>query len=228
MFSKTTWVDEVTPTSAANMQRFEQGIWLAEAPLVNAVPTSSNGYAGLGEAPVDGNKIALKVTTGGMTVVWQFIYVASEPGTHKWYFTGGAPITAEIANGGNGYPAGLNGAYGDLAAVFPATAIAFPVLGDYVLSYGSFNYFSNIANANPLGYMSPSIGGAAAVDQDAVTAGPGFTVPAGQQHMHNDARTVRKNDVAGNAALVMKFKYLNAPPVLCDNRWLSMLPVRIG
>lgn len=215
-YTKNVWTQGALPAvDATVLIGWENGIYLASAPLVTSLPGS----------PVDGQEVNyLADATNG--VVWHLVYRAA---SGKWLMSGGPQLHSEIANGGNGYLAALNNAYGDLGSPSsPGPSIVVPLAGDYYLSYGFFCYFSNISNANPVGYASPQIGATAATDQDSVQAAPGFTVPAGQQHMHNEARTIKKVGLAAGSTIMLKFKYQNAPPVLTDNRWLDLIPIKVG
>src|SRR5207253_7928448 len=138
-YGKTSWIEDVTQTSPANFNNMENGIFLANAPLVSSLPVS----------PVHGQEIAyIADATAG--TIWNLIYNSV---TGKWHYKGGAPLYAEVANGGNGVNVG---AYADLGT--PGPALTFPFAGDYVVSYGFFAYFSNMGNANPVARMAPRIG----------------------------------------------------------------------
>lgn len=211
-YTKTSWIEDVTKTDPTNLANMENGIYLASAPIVTSLPGS----------PVNGQEVNyLADATNGVT--WHLVYVGS---LGKWVCTGGTPLHAEIANGGNGTGGLAANTYGDPAA--PGPSLVAPLAGDYLLTFGFYCYFSNIGNANPVGMMSPQIGATAAIDQDCVIAAPGFTVPAGQQHMHNEARTIKKTGVAAGTTILMKHKWQNASPVLVDNRFFDLMPVKVG
>lgn len=208
-YAKTGWVEEITPTSAANLNNMEGGIYLASAPIVTSLPAS----------PVDGQECNyLADATNGN--VWHLVYRAT---SGKWHMTGGAPLYAEVANGGNGIP---STSYGDLGTSGPS--LVAPLAGDYLVEYGFEGYFSNIGNANPRGVGAPQVAGAGPFDQNAIFMGPGFAVPAGQQHNQHAARGRKFTAVAAGSGISMKYRYENQSPVLLDNRWLKLTPIVVG
>jgi hypothetical protein len=211
-YTKNAWTQGALPAvDATVLNGYETGIYLASAPIVTSLPVS----------PVDGQECCLLAdATAG--VVWDMVYRSA---SGKWHFKGGPPLYAEIANGGEGIGGLASGVYGSPATVGPS--LSFPVAGDYVVAYGFFAYFSNMSNANPVARMAPRVGNAGPDDQDSVVAAPGFTVPAGQQHMHSNARS-RKMTVAVATSIVMRYLWTGQGAPLVDNRWVSVLPVRLG
>lgn len=209
-YTQTTWVDGGPPAvSASQLQRMESGIYLSSAPVVTSLPTT----------PVDGQECNyIADATNG--VIWHLVYRSA---TGKWHMTGGPAMYAEVANGGNGVP---STAYGDLGTAGPSLVL--PLAGTYVLEYGYMGYFSNQSNANARAVGSPLVGGAGPFDQNAIFMGPGFAIPAGQQHNQHAARGKLFTGITAGSTAAMKFRYENQSPALVDNRWLKATPVMVG
>ncbi len=91
-------------------------------------PVSATYGTALPGSPVDGAEHILVDSTTAPTYQWRFRYNASNAGSYKWEFIGGAPITSSNASGG-GF---TNGGY---AVMSPAVTATPPRAGVYDCRY---------------------------------------------------------------------------------------------
>jgi hypothetical protein len=217
-YTKQTWVEDVTPTSAANMQRFEQGIWIAEAPLVTALPSAANGWNGLGEAPVDGSKIAYLVRDGSNNplAIWEFIYVAAETGAFKWYFKGGSALLNE------GNPNTDQTTATTWIAQAGTASITVPLAGDYDVRHGHWHWHT-------------ATGGV--IYQDAVAANNTRAAGSVGQALHQTGvgsgeqySVTSERRIAGVAAgaVINLQTWISAATGKIRNNWMRVQPYRVG
>lgn len=212
-YVQTPWKPKGDPAalvvSSARLNNAEAGIYLASAPIVTSLPAT----------PVDGQECNyLADATNG--VVWHLVYRSA---TGKWHMTGGPPLYGEVANGGNGIP---STAYGDPGTAGPSVVL--PLAGTYLLEYGYGGYFSNQSTSNPRAVVSPMVGGNGPFDQNAAIMGPGFAIPAGQQHNQHAARGKLFTGITAGSTAILKYRYEQQSPVLVDNRWIKATPVMVG
>lgn len=204
------FADRALPAlTGARATAMDTGIYLASAPVVTTLPAT----------PVDGQECNyLADATNG--VVWHLVYRSA---TGKWHMTGGPPLYGEVANGGNGIP---STAYGDPGTAGPSVVL--PLAGTYLLEYGYGGYFSNQSTSNPRAVVSPMVGGNGPFDQNAAIMGPGFAIPAGQQHNQHAARGKLFTGITAGSTAILKYRYEQQSPVLVDNRWIKATPVMVG
>jgi hypothetical protein len=221
-YVKTTWVNEITPTSPANMNHLEAGIEGASAPVVTTLPAAGNGWAPFAAEPATGQEIILRVNDGGGNVaaLWPLMYVAGA--THPWYAVGGLPMHAQTVDT-TAFAVNFtaNGAYQDSPGT-AAPSLSLPVSGDYFIEHGHASY-----NDASTGYAGQSfaIGGTPAVDGDwAIVQSPSGTI----QVQASASVRRRKNDLAAAALVKLQLKGPNGSAVHWRNPWLSILPVRVG
>jgi hypothetical protein len=135
--------------------------------------------------------------------------------TGKWEFNGGAPLYEEVAASAS--TASLT--YAALAGS-AGPAIALPLAGDYMVSQGAQIYD---ATATAQVFMSYDIGGTGAVDADAVRHIEGS---GGNTNLEALSRMRRK---AALTAVTLTSKYrVTAGTGSFENRWMSVLPIRVG
>lgn len=200
VYTKTGWVDDVTPVSAQNLNNMESGVYLASAPIVTTLPAT----------PVDGQECNLLAdATNG--IVWHLVYRAAEPGPYKWYFTGGAPMQA-VVDADESFAAT---AYSDLATVGPSLVL--PYAGDYMIEF-SVNIYVNAAAAGGMNVSGPGVAPA----DDANCLFTSFN-GVGQQTSHKARR--RTFTSPGT----VKAQY-HTNGLTCNFRWRELFarPVRIG
>lgn len=196
-------------------------------PLVTALPAN----------PSDGDRCYLLVdqagASAGKSVVWTCRYRALNPdgtvnaNTLKWDVLEGEALYDELYVD-EGYGAGLNGAYGDLATVGPSITTPAGITVDGILEYGAYSYFSNVA-ANVQAFIAPAVGATAAQDADALVMGFGAALAAGQQG-YLEPRVERFKAGIPPASLIrLKYKYTGGgAPVLTGKRRLALRPRRVG
>lgn len=214
-FAKTTFVQGSTPAAdATELNRFGDGIVEAQrAAFVTALPTTGPG----GGALADGQECYFKPdptnATGNGGVAWHLKYEAT---SGKWYYIGGPPMIAEVAA-----EEGLtNTAYAALATAGPT--ITTPLAGDYQVTIGAAMYAGSSSNAYV--YMSFAVGATAASDSDAIemrgtAAGNVPQAPASRRRL--------KAGLAAGAALAARYR-ASTGAVGAKNRWMTLLPVRVG
>lgn len=173
--------------------------------IVSALPGS----------PFDGQEIyyqnAAMATAG---VVWHFRY-RSGGGTYKWEFLGGPALYSEVAVTEN-----INSAsYVALTTAGPSVAL--PLGGDFDVSIG-FRPDSVTATSNV--FMSYDIGATSAVDADALSS---YQAASAQPIANNTMRTRRKTGLTA-VTLTAKYKSTTASSTAITNRWMSVLPIRVG
>jgi hypothetical protein len=168
--------------------------------------------AALPGSPVDGEEctIIADATNG---VAWRFKYRAASAAASKWEFVGGAPLSHEV-------PASetrATASYGGLTTVGPSLTV--PLAGDYLISIGA-NIESSLT-AGWRGRMTFSGTDAYSVwssgyGNPSASPGDGASV----------ARTARTTLAA--QSIVCQYKSDAGNAVAFANRWMTILPVRVG
>jgi hypothetical protein len=111
-YTQTSWVEDVTKTSPANLGNMETGIFLASAPIVTSLPAS----------PVDGQECNyLADATAG--VIWHLVYRSA---SGKWLFTGGSEMVGRYQS-----QQGLTTAATQIAGL----GLIAPLAGDYDITF---------------------------------------------------------------------------------------------
>lgn len=204
-YTPTNWVDGSTPLNRANMMRIENELALLDgytAPV--PPPTYSASPPG---SPVDGQLWFLPLAAGS---TWQFRYNASAP-TNKWEFVGGAPLIT-VDNTSRVTVVGWTW-FGEGAITTPRSGL----------------YVSHVV----VGRISPGTAPAGTV----FAAGAGINTTSGPNW---NAQTQLMSGVvaagvastgtiiltAGDVAVI--FAYGSAAGLACDNRTLSLLPIRVS
>lgn len=222
-FIKTTWNDRTVPRmNAAQLNRMEQGIadahgGLAAIPLVTVLPTAANS--------VDGQMVDF-LADAASGVVWRLRYRAASPSIYKWEFVGGPPLGNEQDASDN--TTTLTAGYAPGPTPGPAVTALLP--GEYYVDLGTDMYWNTttvgaVADAR----MSFAIATTAALDADAVRA---YHDTHAASHLATLSRRRKKTITAAQIAAggVVAARYRNASntSVAILNRWLSILPIRVG
>lgn len=159
---------------------------------------------------------------GANGVVWHLAYRANAPSSPKWVYLGGPPLFAHVPD----FESRTSATYGDLATVGPS--ITLPLAGDYDFEYGATTY----SNPNTAGMwaarMSLSIGGAAAVDADAMWLEHEGTDAASEMISVAETTRRRKTGLAASDAVVAKYASDGVADRYWFERWLAVRPVRVG
>jgi hypothetical protein len=205
-FTKTTWVQGSAPAAnATELHRMESGIYLANAPLVSALPGS----------PVDGQE-CYYVADATNGVVWHLVYRAADASSYKWQFIGGPPLYAVVDTS----QTTNSNAYTALTTAGPS--ITLPLAGDYMIEIATFA--QNTTAAAYATVMSYDLGGTAATDADACQ-----NVSSGQFDGANVTSVRRKTSLAAATAVVAKYRTNLAAAVgAWANRTMKATPVRVG
>lgn len=174
--------------------------------LVTALPAS----------PSDGQEVYfLADATNG--VEWHFRYRAASAASSKWEFIGGPPLFAEVTAVENIAVA----TYSNLTTVGPSITIP-AFAGDFIVEIGA--RIDVVHTAAAFGRMSYAIGATAAVDADAVEQTNTLTQ---FERMQSNGTRARKKTLAASTALVAKYAS-SAGNSNFANRWMSVVPVRVG
>lgn len=153
------------------------------------------------------------------TIQWAFVFSEA---AGAWVWLGGSPLYDEVQASGTRAGSG-SPVYGDLTAAGgggTGPAVTVPFAGLYVIEFGAL--VNAGVNNSPI-FMSPSIGGVAAVDADSLRSGTTYSVSM----MRRLTKTV------GTAGAVIQMKYKNTgtgadPDGSFSQRWLSVRPLSIS
>lgn len=197
-YVKTTWVEDVTPTNAANLTNLETGVFLASAPLVTTLPSP----------PVDGQECNyLADATNG--VIWHFVYRSA---SGKWHFTGGGALYSNVDS--NSVPNGS--AWGN----YGGPSIVVPLPGDYEVTIGGRSINDLGAGGNNI-IQSYTVGGSTPLSPD----GNDLYTPTAQAAIQQ-SNTRIKTAVAG--ATIAERVSTNAGNAGISARFLRVTPRRVG
>jgi len=151
-------------------------------------------------------------------VYWRLMYVPTQPAGKRWVYIGGNPLSDEILT----QQTRANVAYGDLTTAGPQVTV--PLAGDYELHAGALGFIS--ATGNSILAASLKLGAAAASDNDVVSwQGTAGITPATAQG-NAGAAQIRRT-LAASDVVKMQYK-ASAGTGAWLNRWLKVLPVRVG
>lgn len=173
----------------------------------------------LPSSPFDGQEVyyVADATNG---VIWHLKYRAAAPGSYKWEFVGGAPLTHEVATA----ETTSSTSFADLATVGPTITV--PLAGDYLFTGAAKVEVSSASNNSYLAALK--IGAGAIADDDAFvdfTNDNGLTAPRGSMQ----ARTIRRNGIAAATVCKMQFRTTNGAAVpTFRRRSLAVTPIRVG
>ena len=182
--------------------------WASGIPLVTSLPTS----------PIDGQEIYyLADATNG--VIWHLRYRATSSSAYKWEFIGGPPMHTSVAAG-----AGVaSGTYADVGGGVPALTL--PALaGDYVVRFGML---MASATATTFDFKAAvKFGAAIAVDADSVS----WSSPVASAVLEaaNIMREFVKTGLAASIVLKHQYKDTSVGQAVFYDRFISVLPVRVG
>lgn len=146
-----------------------------------------------------------KYSTGSR--LWTFTWDGSD-----WWFTGGPALFAEVTASETTNSASYT------ALSTPGPTITVPFDGDYLVSIGARPYSDS---ANQGGIMSYDIEGTGASGNDSI----GFTMGSGVS-TGNIMRPREKALLAGDT-LVAKYRTTGSGTATFENRWMSVLPIRV-
>lgn len=163
-------------------------------------------------SPFDGQIVAY-VADAVNGVVWMLKYNAGSASTYKWEYLGGGALVSEVIAA----EAISNTVYAALTTAGPSITV--PLAGDYEVSHGS----RSSGNSGNTMKHSYDIGGTAAVDADATQ----LTIPTNSTTL-NVSRTRRKNGLTANTALVSKYTSTAAIAGNFGDRWMRVVPIRVG
>jgi hypothetical protein len=158
-------------------------------------------------------------STTNPAVQWAFVFSEA---AGAWVWLGGSPLYDEVQPSGTRAGSGTP-AYGDLTAAGgggTGPAVTVPFAGVYVIEFGAM---VNAGVGGSPAFMSPSIGGVAAVDADSLRSATTFSVSL----MRRVTKTV------GTAGAVIQMKYKNTgtgadPDASYSQRWLSVRPLSVS
>ncbi len=110
--------------------------------------------------------------------------------------------------------------YVALATAGPSVTV--PLAGDYTVEIGSHISGNQVSTG---GYHSYDVGGTAASDNDAHY---GFEPSVGVSGGWNGNRKRPKTGVLAGSALVSKYRAVGVTTATFEQRWISVLPIRVG
>jgi hypothetical protein len=173
-------------------------------PFVTALPITAN----------NGDEIRfLADDTNG--VVWHLRYRSSAPSDYRWEFIGGPPLHSEVA----ATESTASTSY--TTSGFTALTVTLPFDGDYMISGGAKqNNGTDTSGAR----MSFAIGAAAAAEADRLTESyqAGATSVTAAQ-----SRTLRKTGLTA-VTLTANYRADTGGTANFWDRWMSVIPVRVG
>jgi len=195
-------------TQAAPGNHTHSGTYQLLVPVVTSLPGS----------PADGDEVYYTAdATNG--IYWHLKYIASQPAGKRWVYVGGPPLSDEILTNSSR----ANAAYGDLAATV-GPQVTVPLAGDYELRGGALGFISATGNSTLIAALK--LGTAATSDNEIVsyqaTAGITPATAQGSAGSGQMRRTLAASDV-----VKMQYK-ASAGTGAWLNRWLKVLPVRVG
>lgn len=197
--------------SAADTLKTDDKFQAVNIPLVTVTSLPAN--------PIDGQECYyLADATNG--VVWHLRYRSASGSAYKWEFLGGSGIRAELAMSESGPGGGFN----DLATIGPR--LYAPLAGQYRVSCGAS---ASLSGGGPARLYAQIAYGAsltlAPVAADAIVTYPGFFATVTLNEIDAYILTLALNDEVrvryGQQAVTnMAWDILN--------RWVQMIPVRVG
>lgn len=174
--------------------------------VVTALPSS----------PSDGQECLFQsaaMATAG--VMWHLRYRSGASGSYKWEFVGGPPISSEVTTN----EATSSSTFVALATAGPSVAL--PLAGDYVVRVGA--HMVNSTSTSTAILMSYDIGATTAVDAD----GANLNSPAVASMQATLSRSRLKTGLSA-VTLTAKYRSSAASAVSFMNRWMEVIPVRVG
>ena len=187
-------------------------------------------------SPVDGQEVYYQSTTAGTGggasdtmattgAVWHLRYNSSATGSYKWQFVGGGKVSNRVAT--QEFTSTTN-TYVDLATVGPVLTV--PLAGDYFVQWGANHY---AVTGSTLVAMGIGFGPSASVSYPAGgNAGVqwvirGQLVSTSSQYMALAAADI-KTGMAANDLIRAKYFQNQAAGAYWDNRWINVIPIRVG
>lgn len=168
--------------------------------------------------PYDGQEIYF-VADAANGVKWHLRYNAGSSSQYKWEYLGGPPVRADVVT--NQSLPGAQSTWEDLATVGPE--ITLPVGGDYQVEYGGLP--TAVPTTGWLWYLGVSAGGA---NPTRVTASTGAASASNAASFGaNVSDKARLTGLAGGAVLKLMYYWVGVNPSW-QNRWLEIVPVRVG
>jgi len=187
------------------LDNLAQAFPVAPPNALGAIPTTS---ATLPTGTYNGQDFYYQLGSGGG--VWHFKYNTSSA---KWDFAGGAALYSVVDTG----ETSASTTYAALATAGPS--IVLPFAGDYDVHLGSYQR-TNTINTSSL--MSFDVGGTGAIDADSTTYDTD-AVSNGAQ-----VSTVRRKTGLTAVTLTAKYKVIGATTGRWANRFMAVVPVRVG
>lgn len=171
-------------------------------------------------SPVDGQVVYYEAdATNG--VIWKLRYRSASASAYKWEFVGGGELTSNIVTN-QAIGATVN-SYVDLATVGPSVTV--PLGGDYLIRWGGRFI---VGATSSIGGMGIKLGSAAApADANQGTRWVASAIPGANFHAMISSQDVA---TALSASAVVKAMYFhnNANQVSFGNRYMGVVPVRVG
>ncbi|MGK2937868.1 MAG: hypothetical protein ACSLFR_08715 [Solirubrobacteraceae bacterium] len=189
--------------------------------LVDALSANLAIVTTLPGSPEDGQIVYFQdATLAAEGIVWQLRYNAASASAYKWEFFGGGQIIDRSPSGASGITAG-----GSFAAPSDGygPSITVPLAGEYVISYGMS--VDGDALANSSAEMAPKVGGASPSFNDACRAVIGFPTSTVSAWGGSLART---KDITAAASDVVQAYYSGSGGHAIYQRWMTLVPIRVG
>lgn len=165
-------------------------------------------------SPYDGQIIYYQADAAN-GIVWQLRYNSGSSSSYKWEFVGGGTLTSLIETNEQ-Y---VGAAYGALTTAGPLVTV--PLAGDYIVTIG---FTGNNGQAGQVARMSYDIGATGAVDADSVL----YVTSVAAGNWATVTKPKRKNALAASTALVAKYKTAAGSGVYFADRFMQVVPVRVG
>jgi hypothetical protein len=209
------WTDPDSGT--INVGDVGTAAWVNTYVRDNLKALSQYGTA-LPTSPANNDRFTLVDDVTNPTYQWTFRYNAGSSSAHKWELIGGTPLFSEVTASDTT----SSTSYAAIGTAGPSVSL--PVAGDYDVEIGCTSVPQG--TAVNIAYMSYDIGATGAVDADCVAAQQGTAATGIQQITMTPSRKRRK---IGLTAVTLTAKYRSTGSAVgFSNRWMSVMPIRVG
>lgn len=212
-----TYANRPTATSALNGVRFFATDKMMEWQCISAVWVLMTVFApevaSLPVSPID-QQACIYVADATNGIKWHLRYRSGASGSYKWEFIGGPVMFSEVTTS----ESTTSTSYVALTTAGPTVTV--PLAGDYDVTIGA-NVTGSADAMNA--YMSYALGGTAASDSDAIRKQQSGAAYYGEP----TSRKRRKTGLTAATAIAARYKVGNVTGTW-ENRWMSVIPVRVG
>lgn len=179
---------------------------MPRVPFVSALPVS----------PVDGEEVYFQnAAMAALGIVWHFRYRAGAPGSYKWEFLGGSSMRADALPNVTFTNTGW-------AATPSSPTLTVPLSGDYDFAIGARVYTMNPAGSGTQLQLALN-GAGTGIMIDAYQGSSGASIALFASHHYLPSPVA-----AAAGALATLWGAVPSGTANISNRWISMIPKRVG